>query len=64
MWQARLRDNYDNNFEQWKAYATTYGLHTRLGFDSPKEAWSANPIIQGSVNPADFKIVESQKQSK
>ncbi len=64
MWQARLRDNYDNNFEQWQAYAEIYGLCERLGFDSPEEAWEANPVIQGSVNPADFKIVESEKSPK
>jgi len=64
MWQARLRDNYDNDIEQWRAYAEVYGLHTRLGFETIEEAWEANPLIQGSVHPADFKIVESEKSPK
>lgn len=58
MWTAKLRDNYDNDFEQWEAYSDTYGLATRLGFESAEAAWEANPVIRGSTNPSDFKIVE------
>lgn len=57
MWTAKLRDNYDNDFGQWKAYSDMYGLATRLGFESAEAAWDANPRIQGSVHPSDFKVV-------
>jgi hypothetical protein len=59
MWKARLQDNYENRFDIWEKYDETYGLAERLGFKSAKEAWDANPIIQGSVDPKDFKVVKS-----
>jgi len=59
MWQARLRDNYDGDFGQWQDYSDTYGLAERLGFGSAKEAWEANPMVQGSTDPSDFRVVGS-----
>ena len=56
-WKSRLRDNYDNDFEQFQSYAETYGLLQRLGFSSAEEAWEANPIITGSTDPKDFRVV-------
>lgn len=57
MWKCRLRKNYDS-FEQFKHYSEMYGLAQRLGFKTPEDAWSANPVIQGSVSPEDFKVVK------
>lgn len=57
MWKSRIRKLY-GSFEHWEAYDDTYGLAARLGFSSAKHAWSANPIVQGSLNPNDFKVVE------
>lgn len=59
MWQAKLRKNYAN-FEEFQDYAANYGLPERLGFSTAREAWDANPLIQGSTNPEDFKIVEPE----
>lgn len=56
-WQCRLRENYDNNFEQFDAYDEVYNLSIRLGFKNAEHAWNANPIIQGSTNPLDFRVV-------
>lgn len=58
LWRARLQDNYDNDFEMWMAYADMYGLAERLGFQSAEEAWDANPLIQGSVYPEDFRLAD------
>jgi len=58
MWKSKLRDNYDNDIEQFRSYAETYGLLARLGYDTVEQAWDANPMIQGSTNPADFGIVK------
>lgn len=55
-YQEKLRRNYDN-FDQFEAYSEMYGLHTRLGYKSAKTAWKANPVIQGSTNPTDFRRV-------
>ena len=57
-WQSRLHDCYED-YDTWEAYAESYGLHTRLGYKSPKSAWAANPMVQGSVDPKDFSRVKS-----
>ena len=38
-WQDRLRNVYDNDMEQFLAYPAIYGIHGRLGYDSPEAAW-------------------------
>ena len=55
-WIAKLQENY-SSFEEWESYAETYGLDTRLGFETSQDAWDANPLIGGSTNPGDFGIV-------
>jgi hypothetical protein len=55
-WQCRLQENYAD-YEQFEAYNDIYALIDRLGFNSAQDAWRANPVIQGSVNPADFRTV-------
>jgi hypothetical protein len=62
-WRMPLRKNYDNNFEQWEMYDRNYSLAQRLGFNSAEEAWEANPVIQGGVDPADFSVVGSAKNA-
>jgi hypothetical protein len=52
-WQCRLRDNY-KSYEEWEANAEMWGLHFRLGYKTPQNAWRANPIVQGSVSAADY----------
>jgi hypothetical protein len=54
-WCGLLRDQYQN-FVEFVHYAETYGLAGRLGFDSAEAAWEANPVVEGSVNPADFRV--------
>lgn len=55
-WQDKLQNVY-SDFEEFEAFDSTYGLSKRLGFNSAKEAWDANPTVQGSTDPADFKVV-------
>jgi hypothetical protein len=55
-WQGKLQDQY-KTADEFVSYSHTYGLHTRLGYATPEEAWEANPTVQGSVNPADFRKV-------
>lgn len=52
-WQCRLQKNY-SSFEDFEYYAELRGLHTRLGYNTPIEAWEANPQIRGSINPDDY----------
>jgi len=52
-WQERLQKVYDSR-EEFIACSEMYGLHTRLGFKTPEDAWEMNPLIQGSVEPSDY----------
>lgn len=51
--EDKLHSLYEN-YEEFFVYSDTYNLHSRLGFDTPREAWDANPTVQGSVNPSDY----------
>lgn len=55
-WQGRLRNQYASK-EEFIAYCSIYSNHLRLGYKSPDSAWKANPIIQGSVVPSDYRKV-------
>lgn len=57
MWRKRLRDVYEGQYKSWCIYAEMYGLHHRLGYATPEEAWEAAPMIQGSSLPRDFMVV-------
>ena len=61
-WNDKLHNVY-SNFDEWKAYSETYGLHRKLGFDSPKEAWENNPHVKGGVNPAEYGLYKPKSQS-
>lgn len=56
MWQGKLRSQYKSKgeFNRWNAI---YCLASRLGFASADEAWQTNPVIQGSSNPGDYRVV-------
>ena len=60
-WQCRLQDNYDS-YLQWEDYSNLRNLHQRLGYKTPKTAWQRNPIVQGSVNPSDFRKCSVKKK--
>ena len=44
------------DFAEFARYCETFGLHTRLGFHTAEDAWDANPVIESSVLPSDFRI--------
>jgi hypothetical protein len=59
-WRGRLRDEYAS-YDEWCRYSDMYGLAGRLGFPSNKAAWEANPTVEGSANPADYRLVPERK---
>lgn len=63
-WQTRLRASYDDNPDSWKWYNEHYGLAARLGYGSAQAAWEANPLIEGSVLPSDFRVVDGRQPWK
>lgn len=62
-WRDRLRNIYPSleSFEQW---SEVYGLHQRLGYAFAVDAWNDNPVIEGSVIPTDFRVVERGDKKK
>lgn len=54
-WEGRLRDQY-RSFSEFEACSMTYGLAFKLGFKTAREAWDANPLVQGSVEPSDYRV--------
>ena len=58
-WKGPLQSEY-SSFEEFKGYSDNYGLAERLGFASAEEAWEANPVVEGSVNPEDYKVAEKE----
>ena len=55
-WKTRLQKSYES-IEEFEYYSEVYGIHSRLGFKSAKEAWDANPIVRGSIIPSDLEVV-------
>ena len=55
-WRTRLQKNYAS-LAEFVSYARIFSLHERLGYETPTEAWKANPVIEGSVKPSDFRKV-------
>jgi hypothetical protein len=62
-WRGRLRSQYASK-EEWKHYAGMYGLARRLGYKSAEAAWKADPVIEGSVSPGDFRAAPKRQRMK
>ena len=59
-WQQRVQEVYDS-FEELEAFDQTYGIVSRLGFPDAATLWDANPVISGSTDPRDLKVVAESK---
>ena len=62
-WQGRLKSVYAD-FSEFCHYNNVYGIAARLGYKVAANAWKANPIIEGSVNPRDLRRVRSNEKTK
>lgn len=54
-WNDRLRNVY-TSYREFLSYCEIYDIHSRLGYETPKEAWKENPVIEGSTDPNDLKV--------
>lgn len=61
--QQRLKDIYEN-YDEFILFNKMYNITERLSFPSPRKLWEENPIIEGSANPKDLRIVELQNKEK
>jgi hypothetical protein len=56
-WQSKLKKVY-SSFDEFEEYDAIYNIANRLGFNTTKKAWDTNPLIQGSTNPSDLRVVK------
>lgn len=59
-WRDRLQSVY-SGFREFLGYSRIYGLAERLGYDNSFDAWTANPIVEGSVRPEDYRAFTKPK---
>ena len=53
-WSDRLQNVYAS-FAEFLHYNQIYNLAARLGYETGQEAWLANPLVEGSVIPEDYR---------
>lgn len=56
LWRARVRTTY-RTLAELRSYNRIYGIAKRLGYRNALTLWRDNPMIGGSVNPSDFRII-------
>ncbi len=57
MYTKSLQSCYDN-FQEFESYDNIFSLADRLRFKGELiDLWNMNPVIQGGVNPSDYKMV-------
>lgn len=57
MWRNRVQKTYVS-LEKLREYNRYLGVANRCGYKNAKEMWDDNPVIQGSINPEDFRKSE------
>lgn len=57
-WQGHLQENWQS-LEELESAEINYGVVSRLGFNSAKQAWKINPTIRVSVIPQDLEVVKT-----
>jgi len=62
-WFATVQNSYAS-LEELMAYDSNWYIASRAGFSTIEELWDKNPIIGGSVNPADFGIVTAEEMAE
>jgi hypothetical protein len=62
-WSARVKEVYGALYTL-ESYDSVYGVVHRCGYKSAKALWRANPVIGGSVYPADFGVVKKGEKIK
>jgi hypothetical protein len=55
-WRGKLQDQY-SSWDEFKNCSDIYGLVKRLGYKTAKAAWEDNPMVEGSVDPSDYRKV-------
>jgi len=58
--QQKLQRMYRGKRE-FISYTEIYNIHGRLGFKSAERCWTANPLVEYSIDPSDFRRVREVK---
>lgn len=62
-WVDHLQNVY-TDFNEFLAWDEIYKLSGRLGFNTPEEAWEANPVVHGSTYPDEYRIATEEDVRK
>lgn len=54
-WRTRIKNNY-SSFKEFLGYCEFFGIHKTFGFKSAEGLWKKNPVVEGSINPSDFRV--------
>ncbi len=57
-WRSRLRTQY-SGFPEFNRNNQYFNLAARLSYETATDAWLANPVIEGSTNPSDYRRVSA-----
>jgi hypothetical protein len=63
MWKQHVQEVYES-LEELESYDNTCGIAERLGYSDAESLWEDNPVIQGSTDPKDFKVVDELTRSQ
>ncbi len=63
LWKHSVRQVY-SSLEELKSYDEVYNISGRLGYNNVVDLWRENPIIGGTVDPKDFRVIKTQKHDK
>ncbi len=56
-WKDKVQNVY-SDIEELQNYDEQYDIVKRLGYEDVETLWNENPMIQGSTNPEDLKVVK------
>jgi hypothetical protein len=59
-WKARVQEVYSSK-EELEDYDSIYCIAERCGYRDAGKLWRDNPMIGGSVNPADFGLAKRER---
>lgn len=57
-WQDRVQKVY-SSLEELEGFDRVYAIVKRLKYRSAKKLWNDNPIISGSTDPNDLKVIKT-----
>lgn len=62
LWKHKIRDVY-SSLEELQSYDEIYNIAARLGYENVIDLWRENPIIGGTTDPKDFRVISKREKT-